>query len=259
MTTNDDTTLEQLGQRRRETLAVAPDWEAFARGELSEDQLRHRRIAAGDEPAAIELGLALYRPLTPSELERLRVATQHEPNRRRAGPGRRTRWIAAASVLAAAAALAFIVTRPSRDTEPEIAALADELPSFELEVRGGVEQVRGTPSDERFALAPETSVEWTFTPSRDVHAPLQAVILAFPQHGPGRVLALPIEFSPTGTLHVEALGEQLGLEPGNWMLMIAVGPAELDDTALLELLDPRQGERPNLAWRSHTLLVEILE
>jgi hypothetical protein len=259
MTTHDDTTLEQLGQRRRETLAVAPEWEAYARGELSEDETRRRRLAAGDEAATVERGLALYRPLAAHELERLRVASQRVLDERRVRDSGRARTIAAATVLAAAAALLFIIIRPSRDTEPQLAALADELPTYELELRGKVEQVRGTPSDEPLALAPETSFEWTFTPIRDVHAPLQGEILAFPEQGPGRVLALPIELSPTGSLHVETLGSQLQLEPGDWTIVIAVGWAELDDRDLLELLDPRHDERPNSVWRSTAFRVAVLE
>lgn len=131
-------------------------WEAMARGELSDEEVA-ALLARADE-AGFPEAAEVFKPLGQRSEDRILSAIDSAREQRRAPDGvvelavverkrEASRLFTILGGFAAAAALVlFVVFRP--------APTADELPGYELSIRGGTKEVRGVDDAERVRLHP---------------------------------------------------------------------------------------------------------
>lgn len=128
--------------------------------------------------------------------------------------------------LALAAGLAILFLSPGT-TAP--------LPEYALEVRGQIRQQRSlvAPSLEEIPqLSIDGSLRLLMRPATSVEGPLEAVAMALSDSADRKVPLSSIEYqvSDLGALQLEAPVAALGLSPGRWTLIVAVGrPEHLPD------------------------------
>ena len=162
---------------RRELEARDLRWEALALGDIDEASLRDEL----GEDEARERSIELFRPLADDERDAITQALLARARDPREGEAKvvplvrqAPRWrrlLTAAAPLAAAAALALWLIpgdpeRPGR----EAPTVHDALPTYHLEVRGGVEEQRSsapTAARQSNRYSPDTAFELVLRPAHD--------------------------------------------------------------------------------------------
>ncbi len=258
--------LDQLGALAREQLASREaEWEDFARGELSEQELRD---VVDEDADSFARSLDLFRPLDELERERLTRAllaggsrgADTEPTTvttlPSSSPSKRSRWrrlATAALPLAAAAALVlWIGQRPPTGAETGAQL---ELPGYQIEVRGGVKSERSThaPTQVEHRYTPSSEFEVVLRPATDTRGPIGARVFAFPTDAAGapvtgskgQMVPVTMQASESGSFRVSGpTHEILPLPAGHWRLVFVVGHRD-------QLPDDPARVRPLAAHAAH--------
>ncbi|MGB1015674.1 MAG: hypothetical protein ACPG4T_16170 [Nannocystaceae bacterium] len=263
---------DTLGRYGRELLAArAPEWEAFTRGELTEDEV----VAARREHESqeeLDEHLEMFRPFDAAQREHLVAQLLAHPDIGTPTKHVPTPSLPAATVIplwrrpsmwatvAAAAVVAFMLIQPG--IGPSGAPEAD-IPTFELEVSAGLASQRSDhgPSDQIPRYSPETEIEVVIRPKVRATQPLQVHLFAF-QGEHGQKLATPIEVAASGSVRLKGqVGETLGLEAGSWRLVFVVGdgqdlPSDPADVRALAGHQSHPGQAGGAVW-VESLAIEI--
>ncbi len=237
----DESLMALAGEAARRERDAEPDprWDALAYGELDDAEREALREAAGEDFDALEAlftggDAAAQEAQVDALLDRIEA-----PAPSAAVPLRRSRWrlvggAAAAVMLAAAAWLIFVPPRPSVSA-----------PVYELEVSGGQRDVRGTETEDGpRRLGPTARLTLSLVPEVAADPSITAVAFARGAGG-ARPLALAFERSETGSFRWAGGASELGLPPGDWTLVLLVGPEDAlphDADALAEA-EARDGVR----------------
>lgn len=171
-------------------------------------------------------------------------------------------WVPGGMLVAAAAAiLLWWVWPPSEDVRgPQLAQL-EPLPTYSLEVDGGLAQLRGEePSEEPAATEParyqrNTQFSWQMRPELEVGEPVSVRGFVFASGGSaGLPLALDAltQRAASGVLRVFGEISSLDLEPGRYTIVLAVGRPDDLPTQAAQVASPK----PEDAWQVHR--VEII-
>jgi hypothetical protein len=256
-----------LGKLQRSRLAArADEWAGLATGELSPEQARALRRAAGDDPEDVELGVEIFRPFDEDDDQALADALLREPSLREQPEEpvqkKLIRWPFAAAVLLAAAAIALVWLWPrGPDPETRLAAVAP-LPEYGIELTRGIEYVRGDEQpNEPLRLAAEVEFEWVLRPVEDVGAAVVANVFAYPAQGFGRQLELgdALQTANSGVVRIAGRGELLGLEPGKWTVVIVLAREGEHDPGDVFRLHPRIAATPEPGWHTTQIELEFVE
>jgi len=263
---------DTLGHYGRELLAArAPEWEAFSRGELTEDEV----VAARREhepPEQLHESLEMFRPFDEKQREQLVTRLLAHPDVGAPTKHVPTPSLPAATViplwrrpsvwatLAAAAVVAFMLIQPGA---PPGASPDGDIPTFELEVAAGLASQRSEsgPSDQVHRYSADTEIEVVIRPKVRAAQPLQARLFAF-QGGQGQEIATPLEVAASGSVRLKGqVGATLGLGSGSWRLVFVVGDGRdlPTDPALVGALKGHQshpGQAGGMVW-VETLAIEI--
>jgi hypothetical protein len=205
-----------------------PDlWDDLAHGDLDPEEEAALRALAEEDP---EIGARVeaFRPLGDDFAAKVaaRIAAERGPAAPVSSPARRRgalrlAWIAAPLAAAAAIALALL----PRD--------GDALPAYELALRGGDREVRGSeplePAHEVPTFSREAHLELVLSPATRVeHAVDAAVYVLTPEP---RRLEAPIERAESGALRIRGAAGALlaGVAPGRVRLAVIVARELPDD------------------------------
>lgn len=179
-------------------------------------------------------------------------------------------WIPGGMLVAAAAAIVLFVVLPREGSidspggtrggdEGSVAINDTPVPTFALETDGGLKTMRGTGDlpDESDALRyrRDTPFEWVLRPGKAVEGDVDMRAFAVVDDSPG----LPLDvtalttISKSGSVRVTGTIADLGLEPGRYTIVLAVGrPDALPDGAGIGL-EPGSED----AWQRRQVAIVI--
>lgn len=252
----DDDLLDALGRAARNHDPLAdPRWDALARGELSDEEIKtlaEGSAAARDaveafrplgEPARARLteqalaALGAQNPAAPAEVVRV-----HRPRR------------ALIALLAAclAATVAFVLLRRNDAQHP--------LPAYALSLEGGDRPFRvDTPSPDEPRLAPGSRLSFSIRPAADVKGAVEARAYSI-RDGVVAPCRPRIEIAATGAILVTGTREELfpGIGPGRLEIVILVGRPETlpERTPAAPELAPDAPTRPFQVLRAAVWLTD---
>ena len=231
MSDAEDELLAALGKRQRELQAEREAaWAAVLMGQRSADEVAAERAAAGDSPEDIEAARALHTPGDAARRDAAIDAVVGTPRPRKATTDARVRddrrrWIVGGFMLAAAVVLLlFLLPRP-REHEQLVAA----LPSYTLEIDGGLASTRAEPAKPEPGELPRyranTLITWTMRAEVEVEGELATEMFAISEHEQRELDLGPpaLRVHPTGTVSLSIAAGELGLQPGEWTIIWAVG------------------------------------
>lgn len=225
----------QIAAARRRQQQCPDVWRDVVEGRIAPDEAAEQDTEAA--PETLAASRALFAPVD----EQTQLAAIDEivaavgplpsPAVARPEPSRATwRFAAAAGVALAAAVVLVVLMQPPADVETDGANVVAQLGvSFELELSGGVAAVRsagGTAPAGPFELQPSAPFELTVRPEVTVPSGRAAdlVMFAFGE-GQSRRLTPQVERARSGTMIIAGrVDAQLGLPPGEWTLVVVVGP-----------------------------------
>jgi anti-sigma factor RsiW len=162
-------------------------------------------------------------------------------------PRRRSMWLAPAGIALSAAAAALIMLR-----SPAV----DEIPSYALTARGGVDLQRGSTREGPLVLAPDSTLEVVLRPGSDVHGRIEVhgLVLSGAQ---SQELVLHPELSPTGSVRIRELTRTLfGDRKGAHELVLVPCRPEACEGALVEAKGHGQTRGPGWESLSQQLVLE---
>jgi hypothetical protein len=167
---------------------------------------------------------ALDAPLGPEFEARVAAQILAERAPKASAPKRgRVLWLAAP--LAAAAAIALWIARP---TSPTTAP----LPEYAMEITGGVDTERGAPSASTDVSAhPGDTLTFVLRPATDVALPVEAHLLAM-DGGPPRDVPVEKRVSASGSVELRARVDDLAPHAGDVSSTIVVGRPGVDAVAM---------------------------
>lgn len=227
---DDDAAVEVLGAHAVLVEPTAETWHAVAHGQLPPDSARSRVLAGrdADEAEQAELGRAMQVFAPPSE-ERRRAGLEALLARRAAEaereavvlplrPRRTSRW--AAGLLAAAASVALVVwLTPSRPED------AGAFPGgYAIELEKAAASMRGAePGPEVPSFLLDGAIGILLVPERAIEGPIGVVAYAWNGEEPPRRLEVQPTVHRDGVVELDTTVKALGLEVGEWELVIAIG------------------------------------
>jgi hypothetical protein len=193
-----------------------------------------------------------------------------EPSQPKHDPGMSGVWWLPAGLLIAAAAAIVLwwVLPPSAEVRglavsgPGAEPLADPLPTYVLETKGGLDEPRaatGGPEDGYHRYRRDTRFQWVLRPKVDSREPVGVRGFAFVDGGSAGLPLSLGELEQTakpGTIEIAGTIEQLELEPGRYTIALAVGrPAALPTHAAeLRRSSDSIGDEP---WQVRRIEIEI--
>jgi hypothetical protein len=226
---------------------TAETWYRVAHGELSPEQaealLREGAEAGAVEREAIERAKRVFVPPSAEQqqagLEALLARRAAEDVETGAGavvvplrPRRARRWVVGMLAVAAAVVLTvwLVPPRPGRDLGPFAGG-------YEIELENGAAVMRGTgPRAEipTFLLGDELRIR--LVPEEAVEAPLGIVVFAMDRSGRSHRVDVEPRLHARGVVELATTVKALGLDEGEWELVIAIGwvealPASWDELA----------------------------
>ncbi len=253
---NNDPLLRRLAQAKKEEqdaehARLDERWDRLSAGELSpEEEAELRALAETSEegrqayeafrPLGSDFHAQVVRAvqgqsLAPEARREVDAVSEKPPGLRRPLPRRASR-LAGWSALAAAAALVLLLRAPG--TQPP-------LPSYAMELSGGVQEMRGDPASPPRTFPPGSQLELVLRPQTAVSGPLAVRYFL----GRGNALQpwpAPGVITADGSVRVAGtVGREITIPPGEWTLWVVVGrPEKLPDAVALSahLSRPPPGE-----------------
>lgn len=227
---SDDAAAEVLGAHAALVEPTAETWHAVAHGQLMPDAARSRVLADREadraERAAIERALQVFAP--PSEeqrragLEALLARRAAEAEREAVvvplRPRGASRWVA--GLLAAAASVALVVwLTPSRPDDAGVFA-----GGYAIELEKAAASMRGAePGPEVPTFLLDGAIGILLVPERAVEGPVGVVAYAWNGVAPPQRLAVVPTVHRDGVVELDTTVKALGLDVGEWELVIAIG------------------------------------
>jgi hypothetical protein len=206
----------------------------------TDDRLIGQLAASLREPPDDELARGLREPIDPVQRERLfgimetSRASAPNPMPMRAANDTGSRWVVAGMILAAAAAVALWWVgkseQPSVPEEdaPRVAVVS--LPVYELEVDGGLATQRSdTPRAGGLRYRNNNQFTWVMRPIDNVAATVSTRLCASSQSGEDVEIDVGpfATLSESGGVRLQGRIAALGLNPGRWTVVLAVGVPEV--------------------------------
>lgn len=260
---DEDELLQALGRIAREDPARDPRWDAYAAGELSDDEVAQLQAQAQDSEEGRAL-LAAFTPLDQHVLGQVAAQAREALAERRdehavpaaLPPSRKGRVWGPPLALAATVLLTIGVLFNQQQ-----AVTPTGLPDYSVQLSGQVQAVRGSRGDGDGVATFTTGnkLRIVLTPSTSVGGPV-APVLALRHAGEVIALSAPsVRTSASGAVLMEGIvGEGFSLPIGTSQLLVAIGdPKQLPD---IETLAANLGERSSTTqtgWMAWALALQV--
>jgi hypothetical protein len=178
----------------------------YVRGEIDAAEARRLGLDDATLEAAAPLGGDFQARLVSSLARSLRAPA---PARRAV---RRSHWVAGLSAAAAAVLAAVWLT-----SDAALPPYDDAFTATDREQRSGAEGA-GTA-----VLSEDGILEWSMRPAERVEGAIDVVAFRRREGGPVEPWPVSPELAPEGAVRLRGTPRQLGLTPGRWRLVLAVG------------------------------------
>jgi hypothetical protein len=256
-----DELLDEVGKavREREAAGLAhPGWDKLARGEIGVEAARRDLVRDAEGEALVAAFSPLGREFTDGIVARIARQQSEAADRRMVrmsrpmGAARRGRC-AMLAVVGAAATMVVAIAVLSRNSE-------DPLPSYQASFVGGDKSWRSAQPaapDAVPELSTGSQLEWSLVPVRPLRGEVDARMFLV-QGGIARRWAPPFDVSPDGVVRIRGTAAALGLRPGAWTLVVALGrPGAVPDDPqqALEQDKNRAESDPPVRWFTQSVLV----
>ncbi len=249
--------------RARELLSSTPQaWAEVARGFISAEEAA-RRLHGREPTELIERSKALFNPPSLAQrealFEQLLAAGVDRGGHEREPPAGTRWWLVPTLSFALAAGLLLLLRSPM----PPPAPATHSLPSYTVEFEYGIATMRDIQDPMGYGSMPtyllDRDVLVRLVPDEPVDEMIEVV--AFARSAGGRVTRLQMDskISAEGVVELEGRARDIGLDLGEWELVLAVGPRSKTPVTWQHLVASEFDGGQRVVMRSNLRIISSLD